>query len=64
MRQISDPSMKVELEVFNEMEFIRRKPIATNFNISHLTNDEKMGGSKKLSNLTKVTRLGSSRSGI
>lgn len=61
MRQISSLKMEMYLGIFNEMGFIRRKSIENNFNIPYLTNEEKMGGSKKLSNLTKVTQLGNSK---
>lgn len=46
------------------MGFIRRKAIETNVSIPHWTNDGKMGGSKNLINLTKVTQLKSGRAGI
>lgn len=55
MRQIPGPKMEVQGGVVNEMRFTRRKSIETNFKIPYLTSGEKIGGSKKLSNLTKVT---------
>lgn len=63
MRQISGPKMEVQGGIVNEMGFIRRKSIETNFNIPHLTNGENMRGSKILSDFTKVTQLGSGRAG-
>ena len=47
--------MEVQGPVVNEMRFIRRKSIETNFKIPYLTSGEKIRGSKKLSNLSKVT---------
>lgn len=38
--------MEVQRGIVNEMGFVRRKPIETNFNVPQLTNDEKMGGSE------------------
>lgn len=63
VRQISGPKMEVHGETVHEMGFLKRKCIEINFKMPHLTNGEKMGGSKKLSKVTKVTQLGSDRAG-